>query len=188
MMEVKLLVLYLTVLYVLVVGLTEVHKQQHFKCFRLVVWVGVWSAAAPHHHILPLLTEMLPLCTLTHWCMLLFLWLFLPLFDQQWSIGGGERAEARGSGSNPNSGRHISSPPAPREDALFSVTWSEDNYLFFYLEVEGDTFSSSMWKSFDCVTPDPASHSFIYHRCDSEAQHWCLDRWRHHTTDSLMCS
>lgn len=133
MMEVKLLVLYLTVLWVLLVGLTEVNKQQHLKCFRLVVWVGVWSAAAPHHHILPLLTEMLPLCTLTHWCMLLFLWLFLPLFDQQWSIGGRERAEARGSGSNPNSGRHISSPPAPGEDAflLFSVTWSEDNYLFF---------------------------------------------------------
>lgn len=47
--------------------------------------------------------------------------------------GGRHTAEARGSGSNPNSGRHISSPPAPREDAfiLFSVTWSEDNYLFF---------------------------------------------------------
>lgn len=37
---------------------------------------------SPHHHILPLLTETLPLCTLTDWCMLLFLWLFLPLFDR----------------------------------------------------------------------------------------------------------
>lgn len=82
--------------------------------------------------------------------------------------GGGHTAEARGSGSN--SGRHISSPPAPREDA-FSLFLSHGLKIttFFYLEVEGDTFSSSMWKSFYYVTPDPAGQSFIYHCCDSEA-------------------